>query len=102
MTRGEHRATCIEAMRAAYRTELNSDGRAEERQGGLRAMTAAFDSLHGIAFVDPIEATEEMIEEGADMMSGLVSEGREGRAAVKIFAAMAARGDLTNTPEEKP
>ena len=99
VTRDEHRAQCIEAMRAAYRTELNADGRAEEMRGGLRAMTAAFDSLHGAARVDPIEATEGMI--GAGRAANLEQYPNSGLYE-RLWRAMAASGDLTNQPEAKP
>jgi hypothetical protein len=88
MTRDEHRAKCIEAMAA----EISSvcawpDNRSVE------AAIRAFDSLHGIARVDPIEATEEM------MTAGRVRTGIGDRHI--IWTAMSAAGDLTNPPEGK-
>jgi hypothetical protein len=58
--------------------------------------TIVLDSLHGIARVDPIEATEEMIAAGSD------AEGYSEGDIHGIWKAMAAAGDLTNPPETKP
>jgi hypothetical protein len=57
------------------------------------AATAAFDALHGIARVVPIEATEEMI-----MHAALQSN----TTWAYIFRVMAARGGLTNPLEKNP
>lgn len=64
----------------------------------LAKSTAAFDSLHGIVFVDPIEATVEMIIAGREA----VVRSRAGEASIESYRAMAATGDLTNPPEKKP
>jgi hypothetical protein len=84
MTRDEHREKCIEVMASAYR-------RFDKR---LPAMQRAFDSLHGIARVVPIEATEEMRILGHD---GYGVDGMKG-----AWNEMSAAGDLTNPPEGKP
>ena len=91
MTRDEQRNACIEAMKESARS-----GQFQIKIGlwsnpDLVALfTAAFNAIHGIAFVNPIEATYEMLVEG-DMCP----------AAAGKWRAMAAAGDLTNTPEKK-
>jgi exosome complex RNA-binding protein Csl4 len=90
MTRDEHREECFKAIRGVMRWD--------DSPGARRASQIILDAIHGIARVVPIEQTEEMIDEGADLLSGLVSEGRESKVAVQIYAAMSAAGDLTNPP----
>jgi hypothetical protein len=88
MTRDEHRAKCIEAMRSAvfhYRhSRRQFDWLLSEEA------IVAFDSLHGIAAVCPLEVTEEMIE----------AYHSAGYGPRKEWAAMSAAGDLTNAPEK--
>lgn len=113
MTRDEHRAQCIEAMARTMccqyyislqgvirfgTTEVlaagvNRDVEEHWREWHDKA-TEVLDSLHGIAFVDPIEATEEMIAAGV--------HAAHPENCREVYAAIAARGDLTNQPEEKP
>ena len=89
MTRDEHRAKCIEAMREAYgKAWSQSKTKKFSWQSGL---TAAFDALHGVAFIDPIEATEDMVLAGLSKFT-----------VRQRWRAMSARGDLTNPPEETP
>lgn len=88
MTRDKYRETCIKAMEKAMRGPLS------KRQARINAV-AALDSLHGIAFVDPVEPAEDMILEADERA---ILDG----SAVRLYLAMAAAGNLTNTPEEKP
>jgi hypothetical protein len=86
MTRDEHRAKCIEVMqKAATANPLVID------------WWGAFDSLHGIAFVCPIEATVEMINAAEPVYDDTFPQ-----CADNIYKAMAAAGDLTKPPEPKP
>lgn len=93
MTRDEYRGIIIAAMkkgaRAAGHTGLDGDI-------GTELFTAAFDALHGIAFVDPVEATEEMLDAVYDYNAPECSPCGED------WRIMASRGDLTNPPEGKP
>lgn len=82
MTRDEHRAKCINEM--AFRSGIDYD-----------EAEVAFDSLHGLARVVPIEATEEMIKAG---MAVLVPT-MQPIVAEEVFHAMVAAGDLSNGPE---
>lgn len=84
MTLDEHREACIEALKVCYRTY---------NIGYFEAFQAAqlLDSLHGIARVVPAEATGEMLK-AAHMRGGYA----------KLFEAMAAAGDLTNSPGDRP
>jgi len=107
MTRDEHRAKCIEAM--AYSM---SKWWIEENMAGWKylatvmAMTA-FDALHGIARVVPIEATGKMIA-ASDIYWQSEFPGFPTMADVEgMWRAMSAAGDLTNPakpeyPEGKP
>jgi hypothetical protein len=89
MTRDEHRAECIEAMRQAM-----IDDYGEDCLPFTLFAVAAFDSLHGIARVNPVEAT------GGMVTAGLAVAGTPMFGAV--WRAMSAAGDLTNPPEGKP
>lgn len=103
MTSDDHRAECIEAMaRAAHAKDVSSEiePRAweeeieEVREFWINVEAAAFDALDGIVFVDSIEATGEMIE-------AYRSTPHNSSPAAR-FKAMAAVGNLTKPPEEKP
>jgi hypothetical protein len=85
MTRDEYRARCIEAIAYGQKWE-------EVVEKDVYRCHAAkiLDSLHGIARVVPIEATEEMSISGIDAAPG------------QTWRAMSAAGDLTNPPEQKP
>ncbi len=81
MTRDEHRAKCIEAI-----------GGALAKLGifiSYAQATAAFDALDGIAFVNSPEP-QELTRLGYSLLT------------IKRWIRMAAAGDLTNPPEEKP
>ena len=92
MTRDEYRAKCIEAMKAAYaRPGAPFVGSLTPDEIFTRRMTAAFDALHGIARVVPVEITEEMME-AVDWQY----------PADLLFDTMSAAGDLTKPPEKKP
>lgn len=92
MTRDEHRAKCIEAM-------IEAGPQASSYLNWKKIMTAAFDAIRTAdARVDPVEATEEMIEAG-ELAAGAKWSGHP---VVFIFSAMSAAGDLTNPPEGKP
>jgi hypothetical protein len=87
MTRDEHRAKCIETM------EIAGNRRISEGEADLRAiLTSAFESLHGIARVVPIEATKEMLHAALPMSV---------RTNPELWRAMSAAGDLTNAPENR-
>jgi len=80
-TLDEQRAKCIEAI-------------AEAATISVRRAAAAFYAINGLAWVEPIEATEEMIDAAEiDCVAGDVAD---------IYRTMAAIGDLTNEPEKKP
>jgi hypothetical protein len=118
MTRDEYRAKCIEAMKAAYVVfELTPEHASDEFFDLFTAsFTAIFDSLHGIAHVVPIEATEEMSRSGGDALMDSQTIDRQGLDprfrysardfrridACAVLRAMSAAGDLTNPPEGKP
>jgi hypothetical protein len=91
----EHRAKCIDAMIGAYVLQLKNDSCSSLRQ----CMTAAFDALHGIARVNPIEATEEMCQAAATL-GDRVYPGWPGVSG--YWDAMSAAGDLTMPPGNKP
>jgi hypothetical protein len=97
MTLDEQRAKCIEAIKICHQTyEI----------GYFSDFHAAriLDSLHGIARVDPIEATEEMLKAycGALNIGGHGHVFPEKIKAAARWSAMSAAGDLTNPPEQKP
>ena len=83
MTRDEYREKCIETMaRAAFAAYSEGAKSAafeyqpeSTKRYWINAQNAAFDSLHNVARVNPIEATEEMLDTA---------------------------GDITNPPEPKP
>jgi hypothetical protein len=83
MTRDD-RAKCIEAM-------VEAGPRASTYLNWKKIMTAAFDSLHGIASVNPIEATDEML-----------NAWHQHDNPCSAWRAMSAAGDLTNPPEGNP
>jgi hypothetical protein len=90
--RDEARAKCIEAMVQAYILRLKEYPLSSIFEG----FTAAFDSLHGIARVNPIEATEEMMAAiNLNIIRGM-------SANEATYYDMSAAGDLTNPPETKP
>lgn len=91
MTRDEHRAKCIEAIRAAFEA-ANDD---QQRFPLLDdCWAAAFDALPSAgARVDPVEATEEMMKAARDARPSTIWY---------MWLAMSAAGDLTNPPEGKP
>ncbi len=71
-------------------------------------ITAAFDSLHDVAHVIPIKATEEMIDHVAKAIEDAQDADMEFKydrpaeaLARYAIAAMSAAGNLTNPPEEK-
>lgn len=101
MTREEHRAKCIEAMafawlkRRGYKPPYIPAWMVRQT---IEEQTIAFDSLHGIVRVNPVEATGEMIEAGR--AANLEVNPTEGLYQ-RVFRAMSSRGDLTNQPEKK-
>lgn len=95
MTLDEHRNACIEGMAAAIAQTPWENISGWSRNAFLRKATRAFDSLNGIAFVDPIEATEEMVRAAYGPQTNIAY-------ARTVFHAMAAAGNLTNPPEKKP
>jgi hypothetical protein len=106
MTSDEHRAACIEAMcKARYESDCVFAHWEEEsedfKENYRRKETFALDSLHDIARVVPVEATEEMHVAAkntreADKTRGLPTPWG------KVWRVMSAAGDLTNPQERKP
>ncbi len=88
MTRYEYREKCIEAMQKAGTS-----------YGLYIDWFAAFDALHGIAFVCGPEVTDEMDAAGAESIEKI---GDAPTLVAGIFLAMSAAGDLTNPTEGKP
>lgn len=82
MTRDEHREKCFDAMEAAYWRAFDKSDKVRDY------LAAAFDSLHGLAHVNSVEATEL-----PDYVEAMFQE---------VWRAMSAAGDLTNLPEQKP
>ena len=83
MTRDQYRYECIQAM-------VNAGNKFRRGHGPTwDLMTAAFDALHDIARVVPVEAMEEMIK---------AEYSREGQ--IRAWDFMSAKGDLTNPPEK--
>lgn len=98
MTRDEYRAKCIEAMARGRRTIMSGTGFNELSDKymaiDLEFMTAAFDALHCVAFVEPLEATEEMIA-AITFQTYPASMARADWRTISII------GDLTNQQEKK-
>jgi hypothetical protein len=94
MTRDDHRAKCIEAMMFAL---INAH---DHNSDWFRMAATAFDSLHGIARVVPVEANNEMIHTGVGAIVG--SPESAWINAISCWNAMSAAGNLTNQPEGKP
>ncbi len=92
MTLDEHRAKCIEAM-CRVRVKQSDPSLNMIWQDFFEEMMTIFDSLHGIARVVPVEATDEMIEE-------LCSTGLYDDEANQLWRAASRVGDLTNPPEK--
>jgi hypothetical protein len=92
MTPAEDRAQCIEAMALEELRYEHGLVTFSPQTIAIAKEKAAhiLDSLHGIARVNPIEATEEMVDAAFHCGSAEYED---------IFRAMAARGDLTNPPE---
>jgi hypothetical protein len=98
MTRDDHRAQCIEAM-AAGMYGKGWDGPAEKMPGEKMKdvwrnyARRAFDSLRTAgARVNPVKATEEMLTAARNYFSDPLT----------AYETIAAAGDLTNQPEQKP
>ncbi len=92
MTRDEHRAKCIEAMKAAYVTRV-----AAGDWEFVDLMLAVFDSLANAGVrVDPVEATEEM------RAASMWKQPKHRYYVDEEWRRMSAAGDLTNPPEGKP
>jgi hypothetical protein len=94
--RAEARAQCIDTATDAFIQQWFGCSKIGHRlrEEVKMAITAAFDALHGLARVNPIEATEEMVEIAYDN-GGLFHDGIKRR-----FDAMSAAGDLTNPPPD--
>jgi hypothetical protein len=98
MTRDERRAKCIETTADALHDM--TDDNPFPRRAELKIATFILDSLHGIARINPVEATEEMYAAGWNE-GGTDYNMSEGDLRL-LFEAMSAAGDLTNPPEGKP
>ena len=89
MTKDEYRQKCIEAVEdTGLRLGLMINEEDAQR---------IFDALHGLVYVNPIEATEEMIDAGVDCGDwgpGIDCDGSDA-SPEKCWRAMAAAGDLT-------
>ena len=100
MTRDEQRNACLEAMKEAWITAGANNLKAYD------AMAAAFDALHGIAFVCPIEATEEMMNAGIMYLDSISLRDSFPLPAtfrwVFFLTAISEAGNLTNATEKKP
>ena len=100
MTSDELRQKCFEAMATAVAHQQgfrSFKNRAEIIAALIKDLTPAFDALHGLVYVTPIEATEEMIEAGADCGDwgpGIHCDGTDA-SPENCWRAMAAAGDLT-------
>ena len=91
MTRDEHRAKCI--ITVAMNLAIIYGGHADRWKDFEEEAIIILDSLHGIARVNPIEATEEMVSIAGGISHNTIDEDKE------MWRAMAARADLTNPPE---
>jgi len=96
MTRDEQRAKFAKTMADALHDMTDDDPFSPEQE--LRIAYFILDSLHGIAFVNPIETTEEMWKAADD--EWIAAEGYIDFS--EFWRAMAAAGDLTNPQETKP
>lgn len=93
MTRDEQRAACFKAMKVAFiNPEWPGIPHLSNDEIFTIRISSAFDSLHGLARVNPIEATEEMLFAARNYFA-------DGLGA---YEAISAAGDLTNPPEKKP
>ncbi len=99
MTRDEQRAALIEAIEKAlddrlsnYIPEWRSTDAAEEKSLIVATAEQFLNALHDIARVNPIEATEEMLDAG-------LMEYRLTHTLSKTWRGMSTIGDLTNAPE---
>lgn len=93
MTRDEHRAACIAKMWFTMASQPAADYEF--------AATIAFDSLHDIALVNPVEATEAMIEVGHGN-NYQASKYFSAKGVANLWRRMSVAGRLTNPPEKKP
>jgi hypothetical protein len=88
--RGELREKCLVAMATAAQTRFPGLRHADpvwlSHPDWLKICATAFDALHGIARVDPIEATEEMRKAATHYFSDPLT----------AFETISAAGDLTN------
>jgi hypothetical protein len=91
MTRDEHRAKCIEAIKTCHQTfEIGYFGDFQAAR--------ILDSIHGIALVCSPEVTAEMDAAGTGSLEKI---GDADTLIAGIFLAMAAAGDLTNPQEPR-
>lgn len=103
--RDKQRNVCIVEMLNGYFSDLGIPIDAVQNYlKHLGAMTAAFDALHGIARVNAIEATNEMVKASRKATDKLYLENTtrsfsDTELLPVIFATMSAAGDLTNPPE---
>jgi len=108
MTSDEYRAKCIEAEAIAAFERYNDSpwicASEDEKKHWIWTMTAAFDSIHGIARVVPIEATEEMVKAGSSALVRWESSNDpySANCVTAVYKAMSAAGRLTSPPEKKP
>jgi hypothetical protein len=88
MTHADLRAQCIEAM---ARTLCDRNEPGPVWRDYVPDATGAFDALHGIAFVNGMNCTVEMIDAGTEAERLQLPVGL-------LFRRMAAAGDLTQHP----
>jgi hypothetical protein len=114
MTKDEQRAACIEVMAVAmfdcyrgYNDEIQKMIQKmmwEREKGSLRRKAErALDALATAGvYVNPIEATEEMINASYEKERDLLGPTACGLKHSVIFETMSAAGNLINPPEAKP
>lgn len=86
--RDELREKCVRAMVDAGNKHKRGHGTSWE------TMAIAFDSLHGLVRVNPIEATEDM------QIAGVEADNNDSHLR-GVWRVMSAAGDLTNAPEKR-
>jgi hypothetical protein len=95
MTRDQQRNACFEKMAVARADGLWIAFTKEQRRSFIEDEKRVFDSLHGIARVNPVEATDEMLLAASEF------DENSQQVCCAIWRAMSTKGRLTNPPEVK-